>query len=112
CRRSNVPLWEPFAAAYLAYAYQLAGRDVDAHTLLNDVIERDAAGVLILGRALRVAYASESCLRNGRDSEAVALAARSLEMSHKYGERGHEAWTLRCHGEIHAHQDSPLQAED
>ena len=112
CRRSNVPLWDPFAAAHLAYAYQLAGRDADAHTLLNDVIERDAAGVLILGRALRVAYASESCLRTGRDSEAIALAVRSLEMSQKYGERGHEAWTLRCHAEIHAHQDLPLQAED
>jgi class 3 adenylate cyclase/tetratricopeptide (TPR) repeat protein len=112
CRRSNVPLWDPFAAAHLGYAYQLAGRAADAHTVLTDVMHRDATGVLILGRALRVAYASEACLRVGQDSEALALAARSLELSRKYGERGHEAWTLRCHADIHAHRNSPATAGD
>jgi tetratricopeptide (TPR) repeat protein len=112
CQRSNVPLWNPFAAAHLGHAYQLTGRSAEAITLLNDAIKRDATGVLIFGRGLRVAYSSEAYLRSGHSSEAIALAARSLELSRKYGERGHEAWTLRCHAEIHIQRDSPAQAED
>ena len=80
--------------------------------MLDDAIKRDATGVLIFGRALRAAYSSEAYLRSGHSSEAIALAARALELSRKYGERGHEAWTLRCHAEIHAQRDSPVQAED
>jgi tetratricopeptide (TPR) repeat protein len=112
CLRSNVPLWTPFVTAYLGHAYHLAGRSAEADTLLDDTIKRDATGVLIFGRALRVACSSEACLRSGRSSEAIALAARSLELSRRYGERGHEAWTLRCHAQIHAQRDSPAQAED
>ncbi len=96
CRGSNVPLWNPFAAAHLGHAYQLAGRYAEANALLDDANERDATGVLVLGRALRVAYSSEACLRSTCSGEAVALAARSLELSRQYGERGHEAWTRRC----------------
>ena len=74
---------------------------------MRDAVERDATGRLGFGRALRVAYLSEACLLVGRLGDAAELARSALDLSREDQERGHEAWTLRLHGEISSHLDSP-----
>ncbi len=56
----------------------------------------------------------EAYLLSGRVEEAIPLAQEALDLSREHKERGHEAWTLRLHGEIHSHSDSldPEKAED
>ncbi len=111
CRRASVPLWAPFAAAHLGYAYLLSGRSADAYALLDEVLATDSTGGLIFGRGLRAAYASEAHLRMWREKEAIALADHALKVSRQYGEQGHEAWALRCRAEICANHNQARQAE-
>jgi hypothetical protein len=37
----------------------------------------------------------EACLSPGEVDQAIEHAAQGLELSHRHGERGHEAWALR-----------------
>ena len=56
---------------------------------------------------LLLAYLGEAHLLAGRRDEAVAIARRALDLSHRQKERGNEAWVLRLLGEIAAHADPP-----
>ena len=58
-------------------------------------------------RPLLLAYLAEAHLLAGRRDDAVAVARRALDLSHRQKERGSEAWVLRLLGEIAAHADPP-----
>jgi tetratricopeptide (TPR) repeat protein len=45
-------------------------------------------------------HLGEACLLSGRFDRALAFADQALDLARRRGERGHEAWALRLHGEI------------
>ena len=104
CHRSEVLFAFPFIAAHLARGYALAGRRDEAVTLLQQAVERSAAGVKV-GLPLWTAWVAECHLAEGRISEAADLASRALERARLHAEAGHEAWILRLLGDIEAARD-------
>jgi tetratricopeptide (TPR) repeat protein len=99
----------PFIAAHLARAYALAGRRDEAVALLQQAVERSAAGVKV-GLPLWTAWVAECHLAEGRTTEAAELAGRALERARLHAEAGHEAWILRLLGDIAA-STSPADLE-
>jgi class 3 adenylate cyclase/tetratricopeptide (TPR) repeat protein len=103
----RLPQLFPLVAAPLGAAYALAGRTAEATPLLEETVEWGAALNFRGIQARRVAWLSEAYLLAGRGDEAMSAARRALDLSHAHKERGHEAWSLRLLGEIHARQDPP-----
>jgi hypothetical protein len=48
---------------------------------------------------------------DGQMEEAIHLAGRALELSHRHKERGHQAYVLRLLGEIALRRDPPEVAQ-
>ena len=100
----------PETASALGCAYACAGHVAEALPLLEQAEQRSAALGTLGGESLRVVYVSEAYLLAGRMQEAVQLAGRALALARAHKERGYQAWALRLHGEIAAHQE-PLESE-
>ena len=107
CRLWDQPLLLYVSAATLGYAYVLADRVSDALPLLEQSVAMEVMGVM---RSRVHVWLSEAYLRLGRLDEALALAARGLEVCRTQARQGDQAWTLRLLGAIHAHRH-PLQVE-
>jgi class 3 adenylate cyclase/tetratricopeptide (TPR) repeat protein len=97
----------PLLAAPLGAAYALIGRVAEATPLLEEAIEQAAALNFTGTHARRLAWLGETYLLAGRIDAAMHLAAQALDLSRVHKERGHEAWSLRLLGDVHAQQDPP-----
>jgi tetratricopeptide (TPR) repeat protein len=68
-------------------------------------MQQAASRKIMFDHSLWVVWLSETYLLAERMAEEVQIAGRALDLSRDRKERGHEAWALRLHGEIHAHPD-------
>ncbi len=109
-RTANLPVWFPTIATNLGYSYALVGRLGEAVPLLEQAIEGAARMRIMYNHSIRLTRLGEAYLLAGRTREAEQVATRALELARERGERGHEAWALRLHGEVAAHL-APLDAE-
>jgi tetratricopeptide (TPR) repeat protein len=98
------------AAALLSAAYALAGRAAEALPLLDQTLERVAAGRRVIFQGLVLTELSEALLLVGRVDEARALAGRLLEISRPLPGRGYQAHAYRLLGEVAA-RGAPPEAE-
>jgi tetratricopeptide (TPR) repeat protein len=80
--------------AALGFAYVLVGRAGEGLPLL------ESETPWRMGRAIQLAWLAEAYLLAGRLEEAARRAEMALALAREHHERGHEAWTLRLHGEI------------
>jgi tetratricopeptide (TPR) repeat protein len=94
-------------AAFLGAAYVLAGRVADALPLLERVVEQTDAMGIIADHVLGVIPLGEGYLRAGRIDDALHQARHAAEVCRQHQQRGHEAWSIRLLGEIHAQLDPP-----
>jgi tetratricopeptide (TPR) repeat protein len=106
-RVENLAQLFPLVAAPLGAAYALSGQVAEGVSLLEAAAEKAAAMNFIGTQARRLAWLSEAYLLAGRWHEAMDLAVQALDLARAHKERGHEAWSLRLLGEIHAQQDPP-----
>jgi class 3 adenylate cyclase/tetratricopeptide (TPR) repeat protein len=97
-RTWNIVNWYPICAATLGLARTLGGRHPEGLALLENAVQ---SGSRFL-HAPRIAWLSEAYLHAGRVDEARSQAAEALDRAVAYGERGHEAWIRRLHGDIAA----------
>jgi tetratricopeptide (TPR) repeat protein len=104
CRVWDIPLLLYLSSSALGYAYVLAGRVSDALPLLEQSVSTEAMENM---RGRVCIWLSEAYLRLSRLDEALALAARGLEVCRMHAQRGEQAWALRLLGEIHAHRHPP-----
>ena len=104
----------PLLTSPLGAAYARSGRLAEALPLLEKAVEEAAATGLMIHQSLRTAWLGETHLLAGRLDEASQFAQRSLDLSRRHKERGHEAWALRLLGEIASRCDPPdaERAED
>jgi tetratricopeptide (TPR) repeat protein len=93
--------------AMCSTAYALAGRAAEALLLLDQTLERVAAGSRVVFHALVLTELSEALLLVGRVDEARMLAGRLLELYHTPTGRGYQAHALRLLGEAAAWSDPP-----
>jgi class 3 adenylate cyclase/tetratricopeptide (TPR) repeat protein len=98
------PLFHALRSA-LGYAYALSGRSAEAIRLLEEAVERTVMFGIQEGQSLRTIRLSEAYLLAGRMADARAAAQRALGLARQHKERGHEAYTLRLHGDIVARED-------
>jgi tetratricopeptide (TPR) repeat protein len=97
----------PTAAAFLSAAYALAGRTAAALPLLDQTLQRVAAGRRVVFHALVLTELGEALRLVGRVDEACALAGRLLELYSTPTGRGYQAHALRLLGETTAHGEPP-----
>src|SRR5262249_14741976 len=110
CHTANFPRLFPMAASFLSAAYALAGRAAEALPLLDQTLERVAAGRRVIFHALVLIELSEALLLVGRVNEARAQAGRLLEFYHTHTGRGYQAHAYRLLGEAAA-RGTPPEAE-
>ncbi|MCI0528068.1 MAG: tetratricopeptide repeat protein, partial [Nitrospira sp.] len=110
----DISFYLPSINSALGYTYALSGRVPEAIPLLEQAVEQMVSKKTVGLLSLLVGWLSESYLWTGQIDKALELALHALDLSRKYKERGHEAWTLRLLGEIHTHQVPPNveEAED
>jgi tetratricopeptide (TPR) repeat protein len=107
CQTANIPRLFPMAASYLSAAYALAGRAAEARPLLDQTLERVAAGRRVIFHALVLTELSEALILVGRVDEARTLAERLLELYGTRTGRGYQAHAYRLLGEAAARGDPP-----
>jgi tetratricopeptide (TPR) repeat protein len=107
CQDVDLPVYFPKMATASGAAYTLAGRIVDAVSLLTQAMEQSAAMERVDDAALCSLSLGEAHLLAGRLEEAHALAERGLALARGHQERGHQAYALRLLGEIAAHCEPP-----
>ncbi len=100
CRSANIPVYVPFTASRLGSAYANAGRIGDALTYLEQGVEDSVNSGRMAFTSLCMASLAEGYLFSGRVNEAARCAARAVDLSNQYKERGHEAWALKISGDI------------
>jgi tetratricopeptide (TPR) repeat protein len=97
----------PVTASLLSAAYALAGRTVEALTLLDQMLERVATGNPMFFHAFVLAELSEALLLVERVDEASTLAGRLLDLSRTHPGRGYQAHAYRLLGEAAAQREPP-----
>jgi tetratricopeptide (TPR) repeat protein len=102
CQAWQIESQLPALLAVLGYAYALDGRGDEALPLLEP-----GSKTPLVHRALFTAFLGEANLLAGHTEEALSVARQALALTRDRKERGHEAWTLRLLGEIHAYRDPP-----
>jgi tetratricopeptide (TPR) repeat protein len=105
-RTSSILNWYPLCAATLGHVLTLTGQHAKGLTLLEDAAHRGSTPRIHLHHALRIAWLGEAYLHAGRVDEARSRSVEALDRAVAYGERGHEAWILRLHGDIAAYPSS------
>jgi tetratricopeptide (TPR) repeat protein len=111
CQTAHFPRIFPMAASLLGGTYALAGRAMEGLPLLDQTLERVAAGSHVIYHALVLTELSEALLLVGRMEEASALARRLLELSRTHTGSGYQAHALRLLGETAARGNPPPDAE-
>ena len=111
CRTRDVPLFFAWAASGLGAAYTAAGRVVEGLPLLEQALDHATRTETLIYQPLRLAWLAEASLAKDRTSEALAFAARALDLASAQKEAGHEAWARRVLGEAASRGDSPEQRE-
>jgi tetratricopeptide (TPR) repeat protein len=104
CRSANIPVYVPFTASRLGSAYANAGRLAEALPYLEQGVENSLHSGRMAFLSLSMASLAEGYLFAGRVDEAARSAARAVELSKQYKERGHEAWALKICGDISMHE--------
>jgi tetratricopeptide (TPR) repeat protein len=104
CRVWDLPLLLYVSSSVLGYAYVLAGRPSEALPLLEQYVSTEAMQIM---RSRVHVWLSEAYLRLGRLDEALAVAARGLELCRMHARQADQAWTLRLLSEIHGHRQPP-----
>jgi len=99
-RRQIVP-----CASVLCYAYAVAGRQADAHKLLDRTIQDVGSGWG--ATATWLPWLSEGAMLVGRNAEALEIVQRALSISIERKERGSEALAKRLLGELALRTPSP-----
>src|SRR5262245_3553629 len=107
---ADISLLFPLTPSLLGAAYALAGRAAEALPLLDQMLERIAAGRRMLQHAQVLTELSEACLLVGRVDEASALAARLRELSHTHTGHSYQAHACRLLGEV-ARRREPLDID-
>ena len=107
CQTANIPRLFPMAAAFLSAAYALAGRAAEALPLLDQTLERVAAGRRVNFQALVLTELSEALLLVSRVEEARALAERLHELSRTLAGHGYQAHAYRLLGEVAMRREPP-----
>ena len=92
----------PFVAASLGSAYLWSGRAADAVLLLEE-----AAEAIMLGhRPWLIPLLAEAYLALGRIAEAREQAEQAVALARTHPQRAWEAWGLKLHGDVRAHEAS------
>jgi class 3 adenylate cyclase/tetratricopeptide (TPR) repeat protein/ribosomal protein L40E len=104
CHLSNIPVYVPFTASRLGSAYANVGRIAEALPYLEQGAEDSLKSGRMAFSSLCMASLAEGYLLAERVNEAAPCAARAIELSKQYKERGHEAWALKISGDI-SHYD-------
>ena len=105
-RDKGLPIFEHWFAGPLAVAYAQVGRVSEALTLLEQVLEQDAALNVLSQNTLNLAFLAEAHLLDGNLTEATKRAERALELARARNERGYRAWLHWLIGEIIASRES------
>jgi tetratricopeptide (TPR) repeat protein len=106
CRSADVRTPFDVTAALLGHAYALGGRVAEAVPLMEQAVS-DPASTGSANHPVLLAYLGEGHLVAGHPDQAAAVAKRGLALARHQGERGNEAWVVRCLGEIAAQRDPP-----
>jgi tetratricopeptide (TPR) repeat protein len=104
-REVDIPLFYRQAAAHLALAYALAGREAETLAVLGQV-----GGNMQYGPNI-AHVCGEAYLYAGDVEEAYQLVQPAFANAHHRKRRGHEAWALRLLGEIAVRREPPAVAE-
>jgi tetratricopeptide (TPR) repeat protein len=107
CQSANIPRVFPVTASILGAAYALAGRAAEALPVLDQTLERVAAGSRVIFHALVLTELSEALLLVGHVEEASALAARLHELSRTLAGRGYQAHAYRLLGDVARRREPP-----
>src|SRR5262249_22880356 len=110
CRDLHILFHFPAAAFLLGTAYILTGQVTEALALLEQALAQDRTMGRQGAQAAKVAALSEATLLAGCREHASDLARHALDLAHRNGERGEQAYILRLLGDIAA-QCAPLDAE-
>ena len=109
CTRTG--LLSRLRSAILGYAYALSERLTEALPLIERSVEQITAMRSLIFNSLFLTWLSEAHLLAGRIEDAVQVASRALDFSHRHKEQGNEAWALRLLGEISSRRN-PAEVED
>jgi DNA-binding NtrC family response regulator/predicted ATPase len=106
CRAAEIWNARRGIAVELGYAYALAGRLAEGHTVLEEALRES----LHMG-PLHIVWLSAVCLLEGHMDEAGQHARQALALARQHGERGPEAFALCQVGAVHAQADPPEVAQ-
>jgi len=84
----------PWTASSLGFAYALAGRHEEGVANAQEAVKRGEALGITRYQPLRMSLLANAYLLAGRYQDALGAARNSLELTHRYRERGPEAWAL------------------
>jgi tetratricopeptide (TPR) repeat protein len=110
CQDADLSGWFPRIASLVGAAYTLAGRVVDAVSLLMQALEQTIAEDTAEHQVFYTLSLGEGQALAGHMEEAHALAEQALALARAHQERGHQAYALRLLGQVAAHGD-PLEGE-
>ncbi|MEE9274399.1 MAG: tetratricopeptide repeat protein, partial [bacterium] len=103
----EIPVFAPWSAAYLGYAYALSGRVDEGLALLERAVEEWIRLQGGIGHSLGMAWLGEACMLAGHREEALRLARRALELCRERKEVGSQAWVHRLMGELAGREEPP-----
>jgi predicted ATPase/class 3 adenylate cyclase len=107
CQEADLPTNFSWVAEPLGAASTLAGRIVDAVSLLTQALEQIIATETVAFQALCCLSLGEAQMLAGRLEKANTLAEQALTLARAHQERGHQAYALRLLGDIAAHRTPP-----
>jgi tetratricopeptide (TPR) repeat protein len=110
CQSTNIPLHVPLLTTSLGAAYALAGRGVEARSLLDQVLDCVATGRPLPHHAHVLIELCEALLLVSHVEDAGLLASHLLDLSRTHTGRGYHAHAYRLLGEVARHRE-PLDID-
>jgi class 3 adenylate cyclase/tetratricopeptide (TPR) repeat protein len=107
CEEKTLAVWQPIPSSVLGLTRVLLGEADAGLRLLEDGVNLSHELGVAAYLALWTAHLAEGQLVAGHLDPARASATRALELSVRYGERGHQAAALRVLGEVAARRPTP-----
>jgi tetratricopeptide (TPR) repeat protein len=111
CQVREVPVFLPWIAAALGFAYVLAGQVERGLPLLEQAVEPDTLTKAV-HESFPFLWLGEAHLLAGRLDEAGDRARQALALARDRRERGHAAYALRLQAEIAARREPPDAAAE
>ena len=102
CRERGLAVWRPIPSSILGHTLVRLGHVSDGLPLLEEGVSLTEALGVKAYLALWTAHLGEGLLAAGQVDRALAVARQALELARTHKEEGHQAWTLRLLGDIHA----------